>query len=187
MHCNTSDSQNGFRRRHHCVNNLEVLQFLHQPHWTSTAAVGALSGEWKPAESVQTQHGGMQKLTASTVSCGKAVLTCNLCTDWLVFCFSCWKQQRGFTLRIATFSWTRRRSTWSWVTSELDLNWRRLLLTVHGTWRYRSHILTHIISEYMYMVTIHIKALHRFSTQDFFPQHSYPISHELISVREDME
>lgn len=51
---------------------------------------------------------------------------------------SCWRLQIDLTLPIGTCNWTRRRNKWSWVTSEHDLNWRRLLQTGRGPWRYSS-------------------------------------------------
>lgn len=135
---NTVEPENGFRRRHHGVVHPEVLQLLHQPPWASSA-VRPLSWLCKPAGAVQTQYRGMYStdtLTVSFIVCVGALLMWKFYTDTLVlylFPYSCWKQQRGFTQRIATFSWTRRRNRWSWVTSVLGLNWRRLLQTAHET------------------------------------------------------
>lgn len=51
---------------------------------------------------------------------------------------SCWRLQTDLTLPIGTCNWIRRRSKWSWVTSEHGSNWRRLLQTGRGPWRYPS-------------------------------------------------
>lgn len=132
--------ENGLRRRHHCVNDPEVLQFLHQPNRTSAAADRA-PWEWNPAGTIQAEHGGMREPAPSVVWNGATVhvVLDGLSASSLLFqTRSCWRLQIDLTLPIGTCNWTRRRSKWSWVTNEHGSNWRRLLQTGRGPWRYTS-------------------------------------------------